>query len=265
MSKNVKLGGTSLRGLDVSHYQGKIDFQKIKDEGYSFVICKASDGLGFDSTYKANAEAARAVGLVVGAYHFFRFNIDTLAQMDVLITAVGQHRVGDLPPTIDIEWSEGYKTMTSDTSRESMLALKYLKSKLGVTPIIYTSAGFFVDEDDFTEWNQFYLWIASYRTDFAIIPSCWDKFTFWQQTDKRISQGIVDGDVFNGNMADLMAMTGFNVHDPFVQPSTRPQPLFHIKTTAVIVDPTPKPEPAPELGFFAKLWVNISSIFWKFL
>lgn len=262
MSKNVKLGGTSLRGLDVSHYQGKIDFQKIKDEGYSFVICKASDGRQFDSTYKANAEAARAVGLVVGAYHFFRFDIDTLAQMDVLIAMVGQHRVGDLPPTIDIEWSEGYKTMTSDISREAMLALKYLKAKLGITPMVYTSAAFFVDEDDFAEWKQFPLWVASFRTDFAIIPSCWDTFTFWQQTDKRISQGITNNfgaDVFNGNMADLMTMTGFNVHAPGIKPT--PQPIFHIKPVVMITEPNPIPVQIDNPSFFIKMLAKFKSLF----
>lgn len=68
---------TEIKGIDVARYQGDIDFKKINDAGYKFVIAKATEGSEagskiIDPFYKKNIAGAKAAGLAVHAYHFFR-------------------------------------------------------------------------------------------------------------------------------------------------------------------------------------------------
>ena len=77
-------------GIDVSAHNGDIDFQKVKDDGYSFVIIKASEGVSHhDSKFDINYDNARNAGLKVGAYHFFRKNTDGLNQAKNFLETIG--------------------------------------------------------------------------------------------------------------------------------------------------------------------------------
>ena len=71
-------------GIDVSHYQGEIDWQEVvRNEQISYVYIKATEGASLvDEYYLQNLEGARRVGLSVGSYHFYRPTIDWQIQFD---------------------------------------------------------------------------------------------------------------------------------------------------------------------------------------
>jgi lysozyme len=65
---------TQIKGIDVSHWQGDIDWKKVKDDGVEFAFIKATEGTSFiDDKFLANINGANAVGIKTGAYHFARF------------------------------------------------------------------------------------------------------------------------------------------------------------------------------------------------
>ncbi|WP_252361745.1 glycoside hydrolase family 25 protein [Paenibacillus terrae] len=99
------------QGIDVSRYQGKIDWKAVKDDGISFAFIKASQGKSYrDKTFIGNAQAARAVGVMVGAYHYLDDSAKTpedarreAANFVSAIDSAGGISAFDLPPVMDYE------------------------------------------------------------------------------------------------------------------------------------------------------------------
>lgn len=93
-----------VRGLDVSHHQGKIDWKKVgESKNYSFVYIKATEGHDFvDDQFLINWKGAKENGLKVGAYHFFSTRSSGLDQADFFEKLVPKDK-NSLPPVIDIE------------------------------------------------------------------------------------------------------------------------------------------------------------------
>ena len=92
-----------IEGIDVSHYQGTIDWSKVAGAGKTFAFIKASDGtVGADPTFAYNWSRARQAGLRRGAYHFFRPITDALQQAQHFLRQLGDDH-GELPPVLDFE------------------------------------------------------------------------------------------------------------------------------------------------------------------
>lgn len=209
MSKKIPAPKTTVKGTDVSRWQNPIDWKKAKAAGYEFVIAKASDGATYkDKMFANHIKAAKAAGMITGAYHWLQFNADPLVQARNFADAIKAVGGVDLI-ALDVEWSNGLKTVGKVGSETAMKCLKEIERLLGRKPLVYTSAAFFIGYTNGSEWGKYPLWIASYRTDLAVIPDCWNAFTFWQQTDKeKVPGGPVkglDGNRFNGDMVALQA------------------------------------------------------------
>src|SRR5258708_25064270 len=92
-----------LQGIDVSHYQGNVDWGKVKSAGMAFAFVKATESTGStDSQLSVNWPAMKTAGIIRGAYHYFHADQDATAQANHF-TQVVQIEPGDLPPVIDIE------------------------------------------------------------------------------------------------------------------------------------------------------------------
>jgi lysozyme len=111
----VSTAATYAKGVDVSNYQGSIDWLQVAGDGYSFAFAKASEGFTFtDVTYALNRTGAPGVGLRLGAYHFARpsgtsdatITTSAIGQADHFVD-VAQPKVGDLPPVVDLETTGG--------------------------------------------------------------------------------------------------------------------------------------------------------------
>src|SRR5258708_3344786 len=69
--------GAVTKGVDVSHYDGTIDWVAAHGAGIDYAFMKATESTGFvDPTFAANFKNAKAAGVIPGAYHFFRGNVD---------------------------------------------------------------------------------------------------------------------------------------------------------------------------------------------
>lgn len=203
--------GAVVEGVDVSHYDGAIDWAKARGAGKRFAIMKATESTGYvDPTFKTNWKDARAQGLFVGAYHFFRANADPIQQADHFLQTTGMPGAGDLPLVADVETADGESGAV--ISMRVKQFLDALQMKTGRTPMIYTSPGFFGGTMGNPQgFEKYLLWDAHWQVNCPNVPGSWKNWTFWQYSDKGMVAGInslVDLDRFNGSIADLMTLTG---------------------------------------------------------
>jgi GH25 family lysozyme M1 (1,4-beta-N-acetylmuramidase) len=203
--------GPTVNGIDVSYYQGVIDWPTVKASGIEFAFIRLSDGANFrDPKFDVNWQGAKSAGVIRGAYQFFRpgQNVDTQANM--MIAAIGTYQPGDLPPVIDVEATSNLSPATVATRVKEWVAK--VKAALGVDPIVYTGKYFWRDQvggERALATNA--LWIAQYTSLCPDIPTPWTRWTFWQHSDRGTVSGIrerVDLNKFNGTRDDLLAFAG---------------------------------------------------------
>lgn len=201
--------GYEIRGIDISHYQQKVDWGKLKDAEVggcpvNFVIVKATEGVTIrDVNYRENITQARRMNIITGAYHFFIPGSNPARQAQFFINNV-RLLVGDLPPILDVEkvGSLSDRQLQNDV----LTWLEIVERSFGVRPIIYCSYDFKVQHLNTPILDQYPLWIARYYKDDLGYPGQW---MMWQYTDLGEVDGIkgkVDCNVFNGTKHDLLQM-----------------------------------------------------------
>lgn len=195
-------------GIDVSHYQGNINWNKVSkiQDSFpvSFVFVRATAGsVKEDRKFDKNWKQSKAQGFVRGAYHYYRPNENSLLQADNFIRTVRLEK-GDLPPVLDIEDIPRIQSM--DNLKLGLRKwLKKVEQHYGVKPIIYSGESFYNDHlyNDFSEYT---CWVANYNYYVENIDNDWN---FWQFTDKGSVYGIkefVDVNIFNGSKKELLQL-----------------------------------------------------------
>jgi GH25 family lysozyme M1 (1,4-beta-N-acetylmuramidase) len=206
----VCASGPTLKGMDVSFYQGDIDWAKVKADGIAFAFVRVSDGLAnIDSKFSRNWNGARANGILRGAYQYFRPNLDATAQARLFLDKVGTMAPDDLPPVIDVEATGSQSAAT--IAAKVKIWIDIVSKATGKTPIIYTGFYFWRDSVGNASFVNNPLWVAAYVTHCPDIPSVWPSWAFWQTTDKGAVAGIANGvdmNTFNGDKAALLKLTG---------------------------------------------------------
>ncbi|WP_443938673.1 glycoside hydrolase family 25 protein [Pedobacter sp. MW01-1-1] len=199
----------TIHGIDVSYYQGKIDWPKVKamnedDVSIRFAFIKASEGLMLvDPYFQRNWREAAKVGITSGAYHFFRPRKNGKAQAKFFLQVVNIEK-GDLPPVVDIESLDG---VSPKAMREELSDfLNYVEMRTKVRPIIYSGMKFYQDNlEGF--FDDYPLWVAHYyKAKLSLDKSRWK---FWQHSDKAKINGInhvVDFNAFSGDSVALSRM-----------------------------------------------------------
>ncbi|MBR4810129.1 MAG: glycoside hydrolase family 25 protein [Bacteroidaceae bacterium] len=196
-------------GIDVSHHQGKIDWNKVAESsalnGYPvrFVIMKATEGSTFtDPEYLDNIRDAREAGFVCGVYHFYDPSVSPDKQAEHYINTVKLQK-GDLAPVVDVERSG---RSSGDLQRELSVFMGLLESHYGVKPIIYASAKFRRRHLNSTAFDRYPFWVAHY---YVVRPETAKPWIIWQFTDHASVEGInghTDFNVFKGTEADFNAL-----------------------------------------------------------
>ena len=101
---NTCATGTTLQGVDVSVYDGTVDWTEVKASGGAFGIAKASEGATIeDGEFATNWPAMKSAGIVRSAYHFFHCDSDPATQATFFLGVMGALEPGDLPPSLDFE------------------------------------------------------------------------------------------------------------------------------------------------------------------
>ncbi len=204
-------GDYPVRGVDVSAYQGEIDWQVLAGQDISFAYIKATEGSSHvDRYFAANFDAARQTGLRVGAYHFFSFDSPGATQADNFIAAVPKAD-GMLPPVVDFEfYGDKEKNLpgAEEARRELDVLLAALEAHYGMRPVLYATgksyalylAG---------QYEGYDIW---FRSLFAQpqLPDGRD-WTFWQYSNRGRLAGYsgeeryIDLNVFCGSAGDFAA------------------------------------------------------------
>lgn len=205
---NVCADGATLPGIDVSYYQGNIDWNAVAADGVVFALIRVSHSLQFfDPEFDANWEGARAAGVHAGVYQYFEPDEDPIAQADLLLDSMGPLMPGDLPPVIDVESTAGQSPAAIANAVQAWV--EHVEAALGVKPIIYTGPYFWQDNVGSDAFEDYPLWIAHYGTNCPLTPTPWAKWNFHQYTDSGSTAGIagnVDQNVFNGSLDELLAL-----------------------------------------------------------
>lgn len=178
-----------LRGIDVSHHQGKIDWRRVAADDVTFAVIKATEGGDHvDDAFAANLREARAAGLAVGAYHFFTFCRPGADQAKNFISVVP--RDGPLlPPVVDIEFGGNCPQRPSpeQLNAELLAFLGPVEAAFGKPAIVYLT------DDAATAYaGQIAarpLWLRS-----LLLEPGSDDWVYWQYHNRGRVDGI-DGDV----------------------------------------------------------------------
>lgn len=207
----VCAGASTVSGVDVSTYQGVVDWAAVKASGRAFAIARVSDGTRtLDNQFARNWRGIKAAGLVRGVYQYFRPGQDAVAQADLVITqvnAAGGFDAADLPVVLDLETADGQSTATVRARAQAWL--DRIEARTGSKPIVYTAA--FMTATIGNGFVSYPLWVANYGVACPSMPSNWTEWRFWQSGSTGRVPGIsgnVDVDVFNGTLAQLRAFAG---------------------------------------------------------
>jgi lysozyme len=212
--------GPSAKGVDVSHYQGNINWSSVQTAN-GFAYTKATEGIAYtDTSFAKNWAAMKTAGIPRGAYHFFRASQDPVKQADYFVKALqsnGGFTAGtDLAPMVDVEVLDGQPAATLVTKLGQFITEAQTKLGGNVKLVIYTGPSFWINNLGNPNFSANPLWIAHYTSAATPwVPSTWSTYTIWQYTDVITTAGInaggVDGDRWNGPPS---AVQSFVTSDP---------------------------------------------------
>ena len=232
-------------GIDVSHYQGDIDWNAVARQKIVFAYIKATQGdLNFDPYFSKNWAGAAQAGnsnskIHRGAYHFMTANDSPQKQAQNFLSTVGPLNRWDLPPCIDVEWDltrengslvldkkgrpiDAWANFSSDeVVRRISTWLKLVEAATGRKPIIYTNAEWWSERIGRSKTLASYpLWVADYTSkslgrESPTVPPEFS-WSLWQLTDQGVlrlggTKYPVDTTIYNGNVDKLMKQFGFTV------------------------------------------------------
>ena len=205
---------SGLPGLDVSHWQGTLNWTTIKNQGAQFAYIKATEGTTYlDPQFSANYTNAYYAGLVRGAYHFAQpASSSGAAQADYFAAHGGAWSRDNqtLPGLLDIEYNPSGATCygLSQASMRSWITsfINEYHAKTTRWPVIYTTTDWWTTCTGNTSAyaGNDPLFIARYASSVGTLPAGWGFYTFWQYADSGTFPG--DQDVFNGSHDRLHAL-----------------------------------------------------------
>ena len=203
--------GYEIHGIDISHYQGEIDWHLLKHAMIKgcplrFVMIKATEGANrLDDNFNDNFYNARKHGLLRGVYHFWSNKSSAREQAYYFLKQVHLED-GDLPPVLDVEHKPKDKSV-EEFQRDVLTWLHIVEDKYHVKPIIYTYYKFKDAYLGAPVFDDYPYWIAHYYVEKVEYKGAWK---FWQHTDAGRLPGIkgyIDFNIYNGSYHDLKKMT----------------------------------------------------------
>ena len=217
----------SVDGIDVSHWQGNIDWNAVAADGIEFAYMKAIEGTYYtDPSFDSNYPESYYAGLVRGAYHFANpADSSGAAQARFFVNNGGGWSPDGqtLPGVLDIEYNPYGPTCYGLTDGQMINwvgdFISTYEAMTGRYPVIYTTtnwwstctgnyAGF---------WDVSPLWVANWGSDPYPLPNGAPYWTFWQYTAEGSVNGVagnVDRDLFNGSYDRLQAIATCSHSNP---------------------------------------------------
>ena len=190
-------------GVDVSSYQGVVDWEILADQGVDFAFIKATEGSSLqDRQFSANWAGAQAAGVRTGAYHFLSYDSPGETQAENFISMVPLTD-GALPPVVDIEFYGQYLENPPDREQVRSILnplLERLEEYYGVKPILYVTYRSYYRYLAGGGYGDYPIWCSS-PVVFPLVPG-WD---FWQYSHTARLEGYygsqerIDLNIFRGS------------------------------------------------------------------
>lgn len=206
---NPKSLGYTIKGVDVSEYQGDIDWQILSNQDIQFAFIKATEGSSYvDPNFLDNFTNALNTNLRVGAYHFFSFESSGKTQAENFIDTVPIVE-NSLPNVVDVELYGDFKSKPLDVQsvvKELTTMLQSLEDTYKSKPIIYTTKityNLYI-KDNFPNYS---IWLRDvhFSHNVKLTPNV----DFWQYSSTQILDGYngdeqyIDMNVFCGSQDDF--------------------------------------------------------------
>ena len=215
-------------GVDVSHWQGKIDWNLMEQRGVRFAFSKLSEHDEYqDDTFTINYDECKKRGILFGAYHFVRMNVAVQDQYDNIVSALGDR-------TLDI-FALDCETNDGQAQKNCTKIVRGLVTKCqglgGVEyPTIYTRKYWWdIYISRSTDWAKLPLWVANWDTTYPLLPADWTYYTIWQNKvlKSAASYGVI------GAGLDL---NKWNPAVPFDGAEPVPEPAEDVVTGTIVIN-----------------------------
>ena len=202
----------AVRGVDVSRYQGNIDWEVLASQDVTFAFIKATEGSSHqDPCFQQNWENSQKSGVYVSAYHFFSYESSGETQAQNFISTVGKTD-GTLPPVVDLEfYGEYYDDPLSKQETRKILSdlLTTLEAYYEVKPIIYTTPRAYYSYILGGGFGEYPLWMRDVHMEPFV------RWTFWQYSDQGMLEGydglqhdqtenFIDLNVYHGSKEEFL-------------------------------------------------------------
>lgn len=205
-------------GIDVSRWQGEINWEAVAAAGYRFAVIRATIGNHYtDPRFYENWSGAKDAGLLVSAYHVVKPEHPADSQIERLFDVLDD-RKANLPLVLDVELSDGLSP--ADVTACIRDCLQEVEDGDERKPIIYTARWFWNNQVlESPDWAEYDLWVANYGVSAPALPAGWDAWKFWQYSESGQVPGIAaatDLDWFAGSEEELLAYA--SAEPPPVEP-----------------------------------------------
>ncbi len=196
-----------VHGVDVSAYQGNVDWRNLYQQGVKFAFVKATEGDYFvDDYFEQNWNDLDKTKIIHGAYHFMNYDSSGIDQAELFIETVPR-RDDSLPPVVDVEFYGMYNENPPDINDlhyELSNLLVMLEDHYGKEPIIYTTR--WIYSTYISEYYDNPIWIASPDTvDTLSDDKQWDflQYTFWGELEGYDGIDHIDLNIYKGSLEEL--------------------------------------------------------------
>lgn len=183
----------NMKGVDLSHWNGRIDFKKVRESGFEFAIIKCTESTNFfDNRFLENKKYGRANGLLMGYYHFARGG-NYKTEADWFLSKVGDLKEGEL---VVLDYEIANLINPADWCEKW---LSYVESKIGFKPLLYTYHSLL----NYYNWKKvsdgdFGLWAARYgrqeqepNNNYRPATGSWKFYAIWQYSSRGKVNGII--------------------------------------------------------------------------
>lgn len=208
-----------LNGIDVSNWQGKIDWDAVKAQQWDFAFIKSSESINYkDSWFDRNWTEAKRVGIVRGAYHYARPSRNTApAEADFFLNSINYSSLeeGDIL-ILDME----DPVFNDDVIPWTIHFLQVVESIVNFNAIIYTGPWYInsrMRNYHNTTLDSYNLWLAAYSNVKPTSPLPWSDYKLWQYSSTGKVAGIagnVDLNYFYGTLDELKSLGKPNIEKP---------------------------------------------------
>lgn len=169
---------TQLFAVDVSHWQGLMNWHKAKTAGVDVAFIKATEGISYvDKQFKNNVDGCRDQGISYVIYHFWHNNVEAEAQFANIARA---HEYAKCPIALDVELFVS-NLLPAQNARLLVDLVNLIQRDMNMLPTMYTRANIWNEKvAQFEKWNELPLWVANYEVSQPALPRDWTDWMVWQ-------------------------------------------------------------------------------------